>query len=324
VLVDIFAPIQWFADWLVYSIFNVARGTSLGNTVNFFVYDTIKILLLLAAIIFVVSLIRSYFPPEKTKKFLSKAKFPIINNLLAALIGIVTPFCSCSAVPLFIGFVEAGVPLGVTLSFLISAPMVNEIALVLLWGLFGWKIALIYIVSGVTIATVAGWIMGKLKLEKWVEEFVYKVKIKQSNEKRLTFKNRLEYAKRYMINIVKSVWIYVVIGVGLGALMHGYAPNDLLVKYAGPNNFFAVPLAVLIGIPLYSNAAGTIPIVSVLIAKGMAMGTALAFMMAVTALSLPEFIILKKVLKPKLIITYALIVGLGIIFTGYLFNLIIR
>ena len=321
---DIFAPIQWFADWLVYSIFNVARGTSLGNTVNFFVYDTIKILLLLAAIIFVVSLIRSYFPPEKTKKFLSKAKFPIINNLLAALIGIVTPFCSCSAVPLFIGFVEAGVPLGVTLSFLISAPMVNEIALVLLWGLFGWKIALIYIVSGVTIATVAGWIMGKLKLEKWVEEFVYKVKIKQSNEKRLTFKNRLEYAKRYMINIVKSVWIYVVIGVGLGALMHGYAPNDLLVKYAGPNNFFAVPLAVLIGIPLYSNAAGTIPIVSVLIAKGMAMGTALAFMMAVTALSLPEFIILKKVLKPKLIITYALIVGLGIIFTGYLFNLIIR
>lgn len=320
---DIFAPIQWFADWLVYSIFNVARGTSLGNTVNFFVYDTIKILLLLAAIIFVVSLIRSYFPPEKTKKFLSKAKFPIINNLLAALIGIVTPFCSCSAVPLFIGFVEAGVPLGVTLSFLISAPMVNEIALVLLWGLFGWKIALIYIVSGVTIATVAGWIIGKLKLEKWVEEFVYKVKIKQSNEKRLTFKNRLEYTKRYMIDIVKSVWIYVVIGVAIGALMHGYAPNDLLVKYAGPNNFFAVPLAVLIGIPLYSNAAGTIPIVSVLIAKGMAMGTALAFMMAVTALSLPEFIILKKVLKPKLIITYALIVGLGIIFTGYLFNLII-
>jgi len=322
--VDIFAPIQWFADWLVYSIFNVTKGTPLGNTVNFFIYDSIKIILLLAVIIFVVSYIRSFFPAEKTKKFLSKAKFPIFNNLLAALIGIVTPFCSCSAVPLFIGFVEAGVPLGVTFSFLISAPMVNEIALVLLWGLFGWKIALIYIVSGVTIATIAGWIMGKLKLEKWVEEFVYKVKIKQADEKKLTIKDRTDYAKKYAIDIVKSVWVYVIIGVGVGALMHGYAPNDLLVKYAGPNNFFAVPLAVLIGIPLYSNAAGTIPIVSVLIAKGMAMGTALAFMMAVTALSLPEFIILKKVLKPKLIFTYASIVGLGIIFTGYLFNFIIR
>lgn len=323
-LVDIFAPIQWFADWLVYSMFNITKGSQLGNTVNFFVYDTIKIILLLAVIIFVVSLIRSYFPPEKTKKFLSKAKFPILNNLLAALVGIVTPFCSCSAVPLFIGFVEAGVPLGVTFSFLISAPMVNEIALVLLWGLFGWKIALIYIVSGVAIATVAGWIVGKLKLEKWVEEFVYKVKIQQSDEKILTIRSRVEYAKKYMIDIVKSVWIYVLIGVAIGALMHGYAPNDLLVKYAGPNNFFAVPLAVLIGIPLYSNAAGTIPIVSVLIAKGMAMGTALAFMMAVTALSLPEFIILKKVLKPKLIATYASIVGLGIIFTGYLFNILMR
>jgi len=321
---DIFAPIQWFADWLVYTIFNTTKGSQLGNTVNFFVYDTIKILLLLSAIIFVVSLIRSYFPPEKTKKFLSKAKFPILNNLSAALVGIVTPFCSCSAVPLFIGFVEAGVPLGVTFSFLISAPMVNEVALVLLWGLFGWKIALIYIVSGVTIATVAGWVMGKLKLEKWVEEFVYKVKIKQAYEKKLTIKDRAHYAKEYMVDIVKSIWVYVVIGVGIGALMHGYAPNDLLVKYAGPNNFFAVPLAVLIGIPLYSNAAGTIPIVSVLIAKGMAMGTALAFMMAVTALSLPEFIILKKVLKPKLIVIYASIVGLGIIFTGYLFNVLIR
>ena len=321
---DIFAPIQWFTDWLVYSVFNVIKGTPLGNTINFFIYDSIKIILLLAVIIFIVSYIRSFFPAEKTKKFLSKAKFPIVNNLLAALIGIVTPFCSCSAVPLFIGFVEAGVPLGVTFSFLISSPMVNEIALVLLWGLFGWKIALIYIISGITIATIAGWIMGKLKLEKWVEEFVYKVKSVQADEKKLTLKDRVDYAKKYAIDIVKSVWVYVIIGVGLGALMHGYAPNDLLVKYAGPNNFFAVPLATLIGIPLYSNAAGTIPIVSVLISKGMAMGTALAFMMAVTALSLPEFIILKKVLKVKLIIIYASIVGLGIMFTGYLFNFIIK
>lgn len=321
---DIFAPIQWFADWLVYSVFGITKGTAPGNTVNFFIYDSVKIVILLAVIIFVVSFIRSYFPAEKTKKFLSKAKFPIFNNLLAALIGIVTPFCSCSAVPLFIGFVEAGVPLGVTFSFLISAPMVNEIALVLLWGLFGWKIALIYIISGVTIATIAGWILGKLKLEKWVEEFVYKVKSIQADEKKLIIKDRVDYAKKYAVDIVKSVWVYILIGVGLGALMHGYAPSDLLVKYAGPNNFFAVPLATLIGIPLYSNAAGTIPIVSVLVDKGMAMGTALAFMMAVTALSLPEFIILKKVLKPKLIIIYASIVGLGIIFTGYLFNFIIK
>lgn len=321
---DIFAPVQWFADWLVYAIFGIIKGTSLGSTVNFFVYDTIKILILLAVIIFAVSLIRSYFPPEKTKKFLSKAKFPIANNFLAALVGIVTPFCSCSAVPLFIGFVEAGVPLGVTFSFLISAPMVNEIALVLLWGLFGWQIALIYIVSGVVIATLAGWILGKLKLERWVEGFVYKIKVAQSDEKKMTVGDRVEYAKKYTIDIVKSVWIYIVIGVGLGALMHGYAPSDLLAKYAGPDNFFAVPLATLVGIPLYSNAAGTIPIVSVLIDKGMAMGTALAFMMAVTALSLPEFIILKKVLKMKLIITYASIVGVGIIFTGYLFNFLIH
>lgn len=321
---DIFAPVQWFADWLVYSVLNITKGSQLGSTVNFFIYDTIKIILLLSVIIFIVSIIRSYFPPEKTKKFLSRAKFPIVNNLLAALIGIVTPFCSCSAVPLFIGFVEAGIPLGVTFSFLISAPMVNEIALVLLWGLFGWKIALIYIISGVTIATVAGWITGKLKLEKWVEGFVYKVKIKQANEQRLTIKGRAEYAKKYMIDIVKSVWVYILVGVAIGALMHGYAPDGLLMKYAGPNNFFAVPLAVLIGIPLYSNAAGTIPIVSVLITKGMAMGTALAFMMAVTALSLPEFIILKKVLKPRLIVVYASIVGLGIVFTGYLFNILIR
>lgn len=321
---DLFVPIQWLADWLVYSVFSIAKGTALGNTVDFFIYDSIKIVILLAVIIFVVSFIRSYFPAEKTKKFLSKSKFPILNNLLAALIGIVTPFCSCSAVPLFIGFVEAGVPLGVTFSFLISAPMVNEIALVLLWGLFGWKIALIYIISGVTIATVAGWILGKLKLEKLVESFVYKVKSIQADEKKITVKNRIDYAKKYAVNIVKSVWVYILIGVGLGALMHGYAPSDLLVKYAGPNNFFAVPLATLAGIPLYSNAAGTIPVVSVLIDKGMAIGTALAFMMAVTALSLPEFIILKKVLKIKLIIIYASIVGLGIVLTGYLFNLIIQ
>lgn len=321
---DPFIPIQWFADWLTYSIFNITKGTPLGNSLNFFLFDTIKILILLSVIIFIVSIIRSFFPPEKTKKYLAGHKYEFVGNFIAALVGIVTPFCSCSAVPLFIGLVEAGVPLGVTFSFLISSPMVNEVALVLLWGLFGWKIALLYIVTGITIATVAGWVMGKLKLEHWVEDYVYKIKSGQAVENKMTTKDRLSYSWDYVKDIVGKVWIYIVIGVGLGALMHGYVPNDFLVRYAGPQNPFAVPIAVLIGIPLYSNAAGTIPIVSVLVAKGMAIGTALSFMMAVTALSLPEFIILKKVLKPKLIITYASVVGIGILFTGYLFNFILK
>lgn len=320
---DIFAPIQWFADWVTYGLLNITKGTPLGSSLNFFIYDNIKILLLLSVIVFVISIIRTYFPPEKTKKYLGKHAGTITGNFLASLLGIVTPFCSCSAVPLFIGFVQAGVPLGTTFSFLISSPMVNEIALVLLWGLFGWKIALIYIVSGVAIATITGWIMGKMKLEKDVEPFVYEMKAGQAEEAKMSWKERLVYARDYVKEIVGKVWPYIIIGVGLGALIHGYAPSDLLVKYAGPTNPFAVPIAVLIGIPLYSNAAGTIPIVSVLVAKGMAVGTALAFMMAVTALSLPEFIILKKVLKTKLIVTYGAIVGLGIIFTGYLFNAIL-
>ena len=319
----IFYPFELFSKFITETLLKIDQGSPLAKSLNFFIYDTIKIIILLSAIIFIISIIRSYFPPEKTKKYLSNQKFPLLNNFLAAMVGIVTPFCSCSAVPLFIGFVEAGVPLGVTFSFLISSPMVNEVALVLLWGLFGWKIALIYIVSGVLIATGAGSILGKLKLEKWVEEFVYKVKAGNVREQTLTFKGRVNYAVNYSKEIVGKVWLYIIIGVALGSIMHGYTPSDFLANYAGKGNFFAVPLATIIGIPLYSNVAGTIPIVSVLIDKGMAMGTALAFMMSVTALSLPEFIILRKVLKPKLIITFASIVGLGIIFTGYLFNIIL-
>lgn len=315
-----FTPVQWFADWLTYIIFGLAKGSRLGDSVNFFVFDTLKIFILLGVIIFAVSVIRSYFPPEKTKKYLTRSKYPFVGNILAALLGIVTPFCSCSAVPLFIGFLEAGVPLGVTLSFLISSPMVNEVALILLWGLFGWKIALLYITSGIIIATTAGWILGRLKLEKWVEPYVYELKAGRGAKITLSFKDRLVAAKFYVWETVNKIWLYVIIGVGLGSLVHGYAPDDLLIRYAGPDSPFAVPLATLIGIPLYSNAAGTIPIVSALTDKGMAIGTALAFMMAVTALSLPEFIILKRVLKPKLIITYAAVVGAGIVLTGYLFN----
>jgi len=322
-LMDIFLPLQILSDYITYTLLNIDKKSALGSSLNFFIYDTVKILILLSVIIFVVSLIRSCFPPEKTKRFLGKHNHTIIGNFLASLLGIVTPFCSCSAVPLFMGFVQSGIPLGVTFSFLISSPMVNEVALVLLWGMFGWKVAIIYILSGVIIATFAGWIIGKLKLEKWVEEYVYKMMVGQKSEKEVSLQDRFVYAKNYVFDIVGKVWIYIVIGVGLGSLMHGYAPSDLLVQFAGKNNFFAVPIATLIGIPLYSNTAGTIPIVSVLVDKGMAMGTALSFMMAVTALSLPEFIILKKILKPKLIATYAVIVGLGIIFTGYLFNIIL-
>lgn len=313
--------LQSFADFMAYGVFGLTPQSHLGGAVNFFIYDTIKIFLMLAVIIFLVSLIRSFFPAERTKKLLSH-KREFVGNILAALLGIVTPFCSCSAVPVFIGFVESGVPLGVTFSFLISSPMVNEVALIMLWGLFGWKIAAIYIGTGLSVAIVGGIVIGKLKLEHLVEEYVYNIKMTDIELAALTWKERLEYAWGYVLDILKKVWLYVVIGIAIGGVIHGYAPADFLVKYAGPNNFFGVPLAVLVGVPLYSNAAGIIPIVHVLMEKGMAMGTVLAFMMAVTALSLPEMIILRKVLKPKLIGIFIGIMSVAIIFVGYLFNAI--
>ena len=282
-----------------------------------------KIFLLLSVIIFIVSIIRSYFPPERTKKILSH-KREFIGNILAALLGIVTPFCSCSAVPLFIGFVEAGVPLGVTFSFLISSPMVNEVAVVLLWGLFGWKIALIYMGTGLLVAIIAGMIIGKLKLEKWVEEYVYKIKsLGAVSIAKQTVKDRLVYARENTADILKKVWVYVLVAVGIGGFIHGYVPEDFLVRYAGPQNPFGVPIAVALGVPLYSNAAGVIPIVYALMEKGMSMGTVLAFMMAVTALSLPEMIILRKVLKVKLLAVFVSIMTVTIIGVGYLFNAIL-
>jgi len=291
--------------------------------VNFFVYDGIKIAILLFVIIFAVSFIRSFLPPEKIKKILTN-RFEIVGNVLAAVIGTITPFCSCSAVPLFIGFVESGVPLGVTFSYLVSAPMVNEVAAVLLLGLFGWKVALIYIVSGVTIAIITGALLGKMKLEHLVEDYVWKIKAEQTVE--LEVKNtmaRIKEARQYTIDLFKKIFPYVLLGVGVGAFIHGYAPENFLANLAGKGNIFAVPIAVLIGVPLYSNAAGIIPIVRSLIEKGLPLGTALSFMMAVTALSLPEMIILRKVLKPKLLAVYVAILTIGIIFTGYLFNWII-
>jgi uncharacterized membrane protein YraQ (UPF0718 family) len=312
-----------FASYVTYDFVGLERGSRLGEALNFFIFDTIKIFLLLAVIIFVVSVVRSYFPPEKTKGILAH-KREFIGNILAALLGIVTPFCSCSAVPLFIGFVEAGVPLGVTFSFLISSPMVNEVAVVLLWGLFGWKIAMIYIGSGLLVAIFGGVIIGKLGLEKWVEDYVFKIQTGGIREIiRQTFGARVAYAKVNTADILRRVWLFVILAIGIGGVIHGYAPQDFLVRYAGRENPFAVPLAVAVGVPLYSNAAGVIPIVYALMEKGMSMGTVLAFMMAVTALSLPEMIILRKVLKVPLLAVFAGIMTATIMAVGYLFNWIL-
>lgn len=320
-----FYSLQLLADWLTYSVFNIVPKTLLASAVNFFIFDTLKIIILLLVIIFIVSYIRTYLPPEKVRLFLAK-KNKLTGHILASLLGIITPFCSCSAVPLFLGFVEVGVPLGVTFSFLVASPMINEIALVLLISLFGWKIALIYIISGLLIAIVSGLIIDHLKVEHLVADFVWKHS--QSNNTAViinkTLKERLVYSRDYALEIIKKVWLYIIIGVGIGAWIHGYVPADFLAQYAGADKWYAVPLATLIGIPLYSNAAGVIPLVSALTEKGVAMGTTLAFMMAVTALSLPEFMILKKVMKTKLIVIFASVVGLGIIFTGYLFNSILK
>jgi uncharacterized membrane protein YraQ (UPF0718 family) len=315
--------LKQITDWLVYTVFSLEKGSLPGETLHFFVYDTAKIFLLLVVIIFVIAVIRTFFTPEKTRAILSR-KNRYGAHVTAALLGIVTPFCSCSAVPLFLGFVEAGVPLGITFSFLVSSPMINEVALIMLWGLFGWRIALLYIGSGLLIAIISGIIIGALKVEHLLEDFVaQKMCCSQNQISAPSWKERIHDAAGYTADLLKRIWLYVVIGIGIGAWIHGYVPSDLLAALAGKNNPFAVPVATLIGIPLYSNAAGMIPLVSALTEKGVGMGTALAFMMAVTGLSLPEFIILRRVMKLKLILIFAGIVGLGIIFTGYTFNLVI-
>ena len=311
-----------FADYIAFTLVGLIPGSRSGEALDFFLYDTVKIFLLLTTIIYVVAIVRTSFPPEKTKRMLSH-KREYVGNVLAALLGIVTPFCSCSAVPLFIGFVESGVPLGVTFSFLISSPMVNEVALIMLWGLFGWKIALIYIGTGLVVAIVAGIVIGKLKMEKYVQDYVWEMQVGNAEIVPLSFREKLNYAREYTQDLLKKIWPYVVVGVGLGAFIHGYVPQDFLVRWAGPDNPFAVPIAVALGVPLYSNAAGVIPIVHALMEKGMAIGTVLAFMMAVTALSLPEAIILKNVLKNRLLVVFFGIVAAAIVCVGYLFNAIL-
>jgi hypothetical protein len=312
----------WLYDLIVIlieKVFNLQMGTRLGESVHFFFYDTIKIIILLSFMIFTITYIRSYFPLEKTKQIIEKFG-GFGAHIVASLLGIVTPFCSCSSIPLFIGFVEAGIPIGVTFSFLITSPIVNEAAFAILLGSFGWKIATIYVISGVIVGVVGGIIIRVLKMEKHVEEYVYKMKAGNAVIEEMTQSDRVNFAKDHVVEIVKKIWLFLLIGIGIGALIHGWAPAELLAKYAGPNNPVAVVIGVLFGIPLYSNALGTIPIAEALINKGVGIGTALSFMMAVTALSLPEMILLRKVIKPKLIATFVVITGTSIIIVGYLFN----
>jgi len=300
----------------------LAKGAPLTEVLSYFFYDSIKVLLLLAIVVFIVGVLRTFITPARVKKLLS-GKREGVGNILAALLGIPTPFCSCSAVPLFIGFVESGIPLGITFSFLIASPMINEVAIGLLFALFGWEIALLYIVSGLIVAVVAGIIIGRLHLEGEVEKFVFRQKKSASRNKKYSWGERIDFGFDEMKRIVSNVWVFVLLGIALGAFIHGFVPVDFLASIAGKGNLFAVPIAVLIGVPLYSNAVGVIPIVQALTAKGVSFGTALAFMMSVTALSFPEMIILRRVLKPKLIAIFAVILAVSITITGFIFNLIL-
>ena len=310
-------------DQLVYGSWGMNADTTLGSAVHFFIYDTVKILFLLITIIFIVSYLRTHFNTEKVRVYL-QGKSEFTGNVLASLFGIITPFCSCSAIPLFLGFIQARIPLGVTFSYLISSPMNNEIAIALLFGLFGWKIAAIYIAFGLFVAIIGGYAIGKMNMEKYILLDVKPMEGELSDVKiELTFAKRVQEAWEYTWDIFTKIWIYVAIGVSIGAFIHGYVPADMIAKYAGANNPFAVLIAVLAGIPMYSNAAGVMPLIEVLTSKGMLLGTALSFMMAITALSLPEAMILKRVLHVKLIGIFFGIVGLGIIGIGYLFNAIL-
>lgn len=312
------------SHWLTYGLLGLTPGGHLGEAVEFFLYDTPKVFLLLTLVVFGVGLVRSYFSPERTRAILAGRR-EAAGNALAAGLGILTPFCSCSAVPLFIGFVSAGVPLGVTFSFLIAAPMVNEVALVLLYGLFGWEVAGLYLATGLTVAISAGWVIGRLGLEHWTEDWVRQMRVTPGMvlEDRLSLAGRVEYALQAVREIVGKVWPYVVAGIAVGAGIHGYVPQDFLAGIMGKSAWWSVPLAVLLGIPMYANAAGVVPVIQALMAKGAALGTVLAFMMSVIALSLPEMLILRKVLKPRLIAVFAGVVGAGILLVGYLFNLVL-
>ncbi|HEX2867762.1 MAG TPA: permease [Ignavibacteriales bacterium] len=319
----IYLFLEPFINFLVFDVMSMSRTAPLTEAVRFFIFEVPKVLLLLTLIVFVVGIIRTYFSPERTRRLLG-GKNHFTGNVLASMLGIVTPFCSCSAIPLFLGFVESGVPLGVTFSFLIAAPMVNEVALVLLFGLFGWKTALLYMSTGLIIAMLSGYIIGRLKLERYVEDWVYQIKAghQETSEEKIPFSERITSGFDAVKEIVAKVWIYIVLGIAVGAGIHGYVPENFMAGLMGKSVWWSVPAAVLLGVPMYSNAAGIIPIVQALLEKGASLGTVLAFMMGVIGLSLPETIILKKVLKIQLIIIFVGIVAIGIVTVGYIFNLI--
>lgn len=319
-MVDIFYPLQWIADRITYDLLHLVESSNLANAIDFIFYDTLKIFVLLIVMIYIVSYLRTYVNAETTRRKLG-GKNGIVYHFVASLVGVISPFCSCSSIPLFIGFIEAGVPLGITFSFLITSPLVNEAAIAVLWASFGFKAMLLYVTSGVLIGVLGGMIIGYLKLEKYVEDFVYKIHTKrQLKEVKQTQRDRSKFAFDEVKIIIKKVWLYIIIGVSIGGFFHGYLPEEWISNYLGKGNLFAVPIATLIGVPLYANVLGAIPIAESLIEKGLPLGTALAFLMAVTALSLPEMIILKKVLKTRLIVIFVSIVSISIIFTGYLFN----
>ena len=316
--------LQPAANFITYDVFKLSRSSHLGSSVAFFIYDAPKVILLLVIVVFTVGIIRSFFTPERARQILGGKRL-LFGNVLAAGLGVVTPFCSCSAVPLFIGFVETGIPLSVTFSFLIAAPMINEVALVLLYGMFGWRIALIYLMTGLAIAISAGWVIGKLKMERYIEDWVFEIKMSEatSTESSMTLEDRIRYALNAVRDIVGRVWPFVLAGIAVGAVIHGYVPEGVLARFMGKRAWWSVPAAVLIGVPIYSNAAGIIPVVQALMEKGAALGTVLAFMMAVVGLSLPETIILRKVLKWQLIGVFIGVIAIGIIITGFLFNAIL-
>ncbi|MBS1159307.1 MAG: permease [Proteobacteria bacterium] len=322
--VAVYSQLSAGAEWLVAG-FGLSRQTPFGEAVHFFFYDTPKVLLLLTGIVFVMGIIQTFFSPAHTRTLLS-GKRQGVGNVLAAALGIVTPFCSCSAVPLFIGFLSAGVPLGVTFSFLISAPMVNEVALVLLFGMFGWQVAVLYLGMGLLIAIFAGLVIGKLNMERFLEDWVQKILAGQTAhpaDEKISWSERFQAGGRHVREIVGKVWPYILLGIALGAGIHGYVPEDFMASFMGRDVWWAVPAAVVLGVPMYTNAAGIIPIVEALIGKGAALGTVLAFMMSVIALSAPEMIILRKALKPTLIATFAGVVAVGIMLVGYVFNLVL-
>jgi len=321
--------VQNMADWLVYDVFNLEPGQHLTEALNFFIYDTTKILILLFVVIFFMGIVNSYFPVDKVKNYLSRKKLYGLEYLMASLFGVVTPFCSCSSVPLFIGFVKGGIPLGVTFAFLITSPLVNEVAIGLFVGLFGIKTTIIYVVSGVLLGTVSGIILQKLKLESyltpWVQEILANAQREQDifQEEKQSFKQRLQIIWAEVMTILKGIIPYVIAGIGIGALMHGYIPEGFFEQYMGKDNLLAVPIATILAIPMYSNASGILPVVQVLVTKGIPLGTAIAFMMAVVGLSLPEAMLLKKVMTLKLIAIFFGVVTICIIISGYVFNIIL-